>query len=66
MHWRCGKDDLASEGTLVWATFHVIQQSATESLLCALLPYLYEKSTTPAMIKRYTEGGYTEVSKWMA
>ena len=32
------KDDLASEDTLVWVAFHALQQFATESSLCALLP----------------------------
>ena len=44
-------DDLASEDTLVWVTSDALQQFATESPLCALLPYFYEASTTPAMIK---------------
>ena len=25
MHWLCGKDDLASEDTLVWAAFDALQ-----------------------------------------
>ena len=50
-HRLCRKDDLASEDTSVWATFDGLQQFATESPLCALQPYFYEKSTTSAMIK---------------
>ena len=47
------KDNLTSEDTLVWAAYHALTQPVTEDppAICALLPLLNEKSSTPAMIK---------------
>ena len=64
MYWLCRKDDLASEDTLVWVAFLTLQQFATGSPLCALLPYCYKKSTTPAMIK-YGFGRQRQAIEWL-
>ena len=48
IHWLCGNSQWRYFGM---GTFHALQQSATESPLCILLPYFYKTSTTPAMIR---------------
>ena len=48
----------------MWVAFHTLQQFATGSPLCALLPYYYKKSTTPAMIK-YGFGRQRQAIEWL-
>ena len=48
----------------MWVAFHALQQFATGSPLCALLPYRYKRSTTPAVIK-HGFGRQTQAIEWL-
>ena len=51
MSMLCGKDDIASEHTLVWAAFMLFSSLPQRALCVHYCLNFYEKSAIPTMIK---------------